>query len=369
MFQNEDLSKEINFLNHIGGGSFGSVYICKNNNDKVVAIKCEKKENRTLYKEFKFYSKIFNIKNYLNKSEKEIIKDNDKNKNYIKIFEYLKQNNMLSIPEVISINLLKNDIIVPQPYSFYSCEDYDFLTMDLCGDNMEDIVKNYNLSERCKYYIAYKLLYLMASLHRCGIMHRDMKLANLVLNDKISNVEPNKLKLMLIDLGLSKEYYTYNNKSINFVKPEKYSGIMGTLRYISLNIHEYNSPTIIDDLISMCYMLVNIFTGKSLPWSGHLKDDEAFNRQKHKHSKCRCRFHENFNNGTTKINNTIAEVKFHYPLEKLCGNYTFLHKWIKYLYSLNLKQMPSYKQLLKILVDNTPKFDKLQFEFIKKNKK
>ena len=31
--------------------------------------------------------------------------------------------------------------------------------------------------------------------------------------------------------------------------------------------------------------------------------------------------------------------------------------------------MPSYKQLLKILVDNTPKFDKLQFEFIKKNKK
>ena len=101
MFQNEDLSKEINFLNHIGGGSFGSVYICKNNNNKVVAIKCEKKENRTLYKEFKFYSKIFNIKNYLNKSEKEIIKDNDKNKNYIKIFEYLKQNNMLSIPEVI----------------------------------------------------------------------------------------------------------------------------------------------------------------------------------------------------------------------------------------------------------------------------
>lgn len=365
MFQNEDLSNEINFLNQIGGGSFGSVYICKNKNDKLVAIKCEKKKNQTLYKEFKFYSIIFNIKNYLNKTDDE--KKKDENKNYIQIYNYIKKNDILSIPSIINENLLKNDFFVPQPYSFYNCEDYDFLTIDLCGDNMEDVIKKYKLTERCKYFIAYKLLYLISSLHRCGIIHRDMKLSNIVLNKKIEETNNvNDLKLLLIDLGLSKEYYTYSNNSISFVKPVKYSNIIGTIRFISLNVHEYNSPTIIDDLISMCYILISIFTEKTLPWAGHLKDEKAFDKKKHKQNKCKCNFQKNFKNKTTKYNNTIAEMKFHYPLDVLCENYIFIKKWLEYLYSLNIKGMPNYNTLYNILVENTPKFDNIQFEFIKK---
>ena len=362
MFQNENLSKEIQVFNNIGKGSFGSVYVCKNNNDKIVAMKCEKKNSQTLFKEFKFYCKIYNIKNYLNNNIEDI------NKDYIKIYEYIKKHNILSIPEIISEDILKNGFITPQPYSFYDCDDYDFLTMDLCGNNFEDVLKNYNLTEKCKYFIAYKLLYIMASFHRCGIIHRDMKLANLVLNENITNDNIKNLKLMLIDLGLSKEFYVFKNGKVQLVKPNQTTNITGTIRYISLNIHEYNTPTIIDDLISMCYMLVNICTESNLPWCNHIKDEKKFNRNKHTLDNCKCNYYENLKNKRTKNNNTIAEMKFHTPLNILCGKYTFLNKWLKYLYSLNLREIPNYTILFKILVDHTPQFEKLNFEFIVKNK-
>jgi serine/threonine protein kinase len=363
MFQNIDLSKEINIINIIGNGSFGSVYVCElNNYNKNLALKCEKIKNNTVYTEFKIYSRIYNIKNYLNNIKINI------NEEHIQIYNYLNKNNILTIPDIISENILKNDCIVPFPYSYYKCEDFYFLLMELCGDNFENIIKNYKLTEKCKYHIAHELLFTMASFHRCGLIHRDMKLANLVLNTKIDSTNPKNLKLMLIDLGLSKEFYTFSNKQVSFVKPTSGKNITGTIRYISLNIHEFNSPTIIDDLISMCYMLVNIFTEKNLPWIGHKNDEKQFNRNKHQLTNCKCKYHENIINKKTKNNNTIAEIKYHTPLKELCGDYTFLSKWLKYLYSLNLRQMPSYTYLTQILTENTPVFNnKLQFEFIKKN--
>ena len=366
MFHNKSLNNELTLLEKIGSGSFGSVFTCDTVSNGRLAIKCEEKknDNDTLFREFKFCGRLYNIKKYLN-SNKEFMKEKD----YIKIFNYINENDILTVPEIFSLDLLKNDKIVPHPYTFYNAVEYNFLTMDLCGDNFENILDNYKLTESCKYFIAYRLLHMMSCFHRCGIIHRDMKLANLVLNKKIEDVNNfNELTLVLIDLGLAKEFYKYEGEKVVLIKPSSSKSITGTIRYISLNIHELNTPTIIDDLISMCYMLVNIFTEKSLPWVGHKKDENKFDRNKHTLTNCKCGYHKNKEAGKTKGKNTIAQIKFHTPLDELCGNYVFIKKWLTYLYSMNLKQMPSYNIMLNIINEHS-KNNNLKLEFIEKIKK
>jgi hypothetical protein len=165
------------------------------------------------------------------------------------------------------------------------------------------------------------------------------------LKESIKNV--GLLNPIIIDLGLAKEFYRYEGGKVLQMSPYTIKSITGTFRYISLNIHEYKNPSLVDDLISLCYALVVIFTGKPLPWVGHIKDTDKFDSSKHSDTNCRCNYHKNKELGITKKNNTIAEIKFHTPLEELTGGkYNFLVWWIKYLYSLKFKQLPSYNLML-----------------------
>jgi len=385
MFSSNKLNDQfIITQNKLGNGAFGSVYLAKID-DKDIAVKCEtkKSENLTLLREFKICRKIYMIKKYLKcmivKEYKDSNNDSDiskltetintlENNPIIKVYKYISLNNLLSIPEEFDINYMNDTKCIPETFSYIECNDFNFLTMELCGDNFENLLENYNLSERSKYFIAHRLLHTLSCIHRCGIIHRDIKLSNLVLNTKIaSNTKINKLYPMIIDLGLSKEYYKYEGERVIQIPLHNTKSITGTLRYISINIHEYKTPSIIDDLISLSYSLIVIFTNKPLPWIGHKKDADKFDISKHTHTNCKCGYHKNKLANNTKNNNTIAEVKFHTTLEELTDNkYPFLIKWIKYLYSLKLKQLPSYNNLYKLLYSESKNYDKLYLELTKK---
>lgn len=342
----------------LGNGAFGSVYIAKINN-KDVAVKCEKKEkndNLTLLREFQIGRKIYMVKKYLkyislyntNNAKIEDQLKNLEDNPAIKVYKYISENNLLSIPEEFKMELLINSTCIPENYSYMECDDYNFLTMELCGDNIESVLEKHKFTEQTKYNIAYRLLHIMSCIHRCGIIHRDIKLSNLVFSDKIDNLK--KLYPIIIDLGLAKEFYRFEGGKVLQMSPYTIRSITGTLRYISLNIHEFKNPSLVDDLISLCYALIVIFTGKQLPWVGHKKDVDKFDSTKHSDTNCKCNYHKNKEQGITKHNNTIAEVKFHTSLEELTGGkYPFLVWWIKYLYSLKPKQLPSYNLMLKKL--------------------
>jgi serine/threonine protein kinase len=379
MFNSNKLTDQMMITQEkLGHGAFGSVYIAKYSN-RDVAVKCEKKDknnNLTLLREFKIGRKIFMIKKYLtlikttsmdNEAVLEQINQMEDNPT-IKIYKYISDNNLLSIPDEFNINLLINTMCVPENLSYMECDDYNFLTMELCGDNMENILENYKMTEHTKYNIAFRLLHILSCIHRCGIIHRDIKLSNFVFNQKSDNFNTlNNIYPIIIDLGLAKEFYKYEGGKVLQMSPYTIKSITGTLRYISLNIHEYKSPSLIDDLISLCYALVVIFTGKPLPWVGHKKDIDAFDSSKHTQTNCKCNYHINKETKTTKQKNTIAEVKFHTPLKELVGEkYPFLIYWIVYLYSLKQKQMPSYNIMLKKLKTEYPDCDIMNINIKKK---
>lgn len=367
----------------LGNGAFGCVYVAKSNGNDI-AIKCESKKSNvlTLLREFKICRKIYLIKKYIkyinylnitsNIKEKNKIKDfliNMESNPIIKIYNYLSQNDMLLIPKELNIEYMLKSKCVPETFSYIECNDFNFLTMELCGDNFENIIEKHKFTERAKYFIAHVLLHVMSCVHKCGIIHRDIKLSNFVLNKKITgNKDLDKdLYPMLIDMGLGKEYYKYEPDKVIPVQQVNTKSITGTLRYISLNVHEFKSPTIIDDLISLSYALIVIFTEKNLPWIGHKKDIDKFNINEHTDTNCKCGYHKNKANNNTKNNNTISEIKFHVQLDELIGsNYGFLIKWIKYLYSLKPKQLPSYSYLYKCLCEDSINFNNLYMELIKK---
>lgn len=381
---NNKLSDQLTITqSKLGNGAFGCVYVAKSDG-RDIAIKCESKNSQvlTLLREFKICRKIYLIKkyvkylNYLNitseTKEKNKIKDflvNMESNPIIKVYNYISQNDMLLIPKELNIDYLLKSKCVPETFSYIECNDFNFLTMELCGDNFENLIEKYKFTERAKYFIAHVLLHGMSCIHRCGVIHRDIKLSNFVLDKKITgNKDLDKdLYPMLIDMGLGKEYYKYEPDKVIPVPQVNTKSITGTLRYISLNVHEFKSPTIIDDLISLSYALVVIFTGKNLPWVGHKKDIDKFNINNHTEFNCKCGYHKNKINNDTKHNNTISEMKFHVPLDELISKeYGFLIKWIKYLYSLKPKQLPSYNYLYKCLYDESKNFNNLYMELIDK---
>jgi len=367
----------------LGNGAFGCVYIAKSDG-KDIAIKCESKNSQvlTLLKEFKICRKIYLIKKYIkyinyfnittDTDEKNKIKEilmNMESNSIIKVYNYISQNNMLLIPKELEIDYLLKTKCVPETYSYIECNDFNFLTMELCGDNFEILMEKYKFTERAKYFIAHRLLHVISCIHRCGVIHRDIKLSNFVLDKKITSNRDNDNDLypIIIDMGLGKEYYKYEPDKVISVQQTNTKSITGTLRYISLNVHEFKSPTIIDDLISLSYALIVIFTDKNLPWVGHKKDMDKFDFTKHTETNCKCGFHKNKANANTKHNNTIAEMKFHVSLDELVTNqYGFLIKWIKYLYSLKPKQLPSYNYLFKCLYAESKVFNNLYMEILKK---
>jgi serine/threonine protein kinase len=206
------ISNKYNLIEKISEGSFGSVFKAEN---------IRTKENVAI----KFEIKMDTIKSL---------------KNEAKIYQYLGKINGF-----------------PQLKMFGTTDKVNYLVIDLLGKSLSNTILHFNkLSLKTTLLIGIQIINRIKVLHENQLLHRDIKPSNFLFG-----LEKDTNKLYLVDFGFSKRY-TYNGTHI---QEKKLTKIVGSLNFVSLNIHNYIEPSRRDDLESCIYIMLTMLLGK-LVW-------------------------------------------------------------------------------------------------------
>ena len=108
--------------------------------------------------------------------------------------------------------------------------------------------------------IGRRMLSVLEQLHNNGIVHLDIKPANIV----IGTLQKTK-EIYLIDFGISTLYV--NRQTGQHIKYGYTGKFLGTARYASVNAHALLRLSRKDDLESLAYMLLHLCSEQGLPWS------------------------------------------------------------------------------------------------------
>jgi len=164
-----------------------------------------------------------------------------------------------------------------------------------------------------------KLVEDLERLHEIGYIHRDLKPENICTDPRKTSDN-----IYLIDFGLSKSYL--DDKG-NHIKIREKRGLVGTIRYTSINSHLSIEQSRRDDLESLGYILVYLSKGK-LPWQGLIFFDED-----------------------TRIRR-IAELKCSISVEDLTeGTPRALCKLMKHVKELKFPEKPDYEYLKSLFIE------------------
>lgn len=162
---------------------------------------------------------------------------------------------------------LKNTQCVPEVYAYMETQSRSLMIMELLGKSLENMFEEYDkkISIDSVCGIAIQIIRGLETIHRIGIIHRDIKPGNFMFG-----INQNSNKLYIMDFGLSKLWYEKGNHIV--YKNDR--SMTGTPRYASVNVHMGIEPSRRDDMESVGYLLIYLATG-SLPWQGLKKKSRS----------------------------------------------------------------------------------------------
>ena len=201
-----------NVLSNISSGSFGCVFKGQHKrSNELVAIKMEQKDN--YMQSIKHESQIYQ---YLGRMDG---------------FPYLKW--------------------------YGSDNEKRYLVTNLLGKSITNVVEHYKvLSLKNVLIIGLQIFERIEVMHNHLLSHRDIKPDNFLFGIE----EPKKVHL--IDFGLCKRYTCDTGSHI---ESKPLTNIIGSMNYVSLNVHKHIEPSRRDDLESAVYILLYMYFGK-LEW-------------------------------------------------------------------------------------------------------
>lgn len=193
-------------------------------------------------------------------------KDNCKEQYAIKLIT--KENHQtLFENEILMYERLKGSKYIPSLYASGSEGKYNYFVMPLLEQNLEQLRASYGAQMNMKaiLHIGVEMLNALEFVHDKGILHRDIKPANFLLKTNQQNIS----ELYLIDFGLAglycyQDYQNQDHKHIHMKTGEK---LIGTSRYMSVNVHQGFTASRRDDVESLGYILIFLQKGE-LPWQG-----------------------------------------------------------------------------------------------------
>ena len=137
---------------------------------------------------------------------------------------------------------------------------FGYIVMDMFPQSLEELHINYKdqLSLKVVIHLGLEMMTIIEDIHSRGIIHRDLKPANFLLKANKENIT----ELYLIDFGLSQLFLDDKHKHIMMKTNET---IVGTIRYMSINVHQGFTASRRDDLETLGYILMYLYYGE-LPW-------------------------------------------------------------------------------------------------------
>lgn len=171
--------------------------------------------------------------------------------------EFLDTNLQTLKHETTILNYLhsKGSEYTPQVYWYGIHLKQYVLVMPLYERSIEDLLHSNSLSMIQSIKMATKMIDILETIHTMGVIHRDIKPQNFMLNGT---------DIYLIDFGLSTVYVDDNGK--NFKPRAASSYILGTPKFVSIHIHKGEDPSRRDDCISVMYILLYMMRGGHVPW-------------------------------------------------------------------------------------------------------
>ncbi|VDM27055.1 unnamed protein product [Toxocara canis] len=150
--------------------------------------------------------------------------------------------------------------------------NFSFLVMSLLGKELSDIrrrLPDRKMSVASALRIGVQSVEAIQDVHMIGFVHRDVKPTNFAMGHKDRNM------LYIFDFGLARQIFFPDKKNkLKLREPRKKVSFRGTVRYCSVNVHQYKEQGRHDDLWSMFYMLIELITA-TLPWKGMPRKDSG----------------------------------------------------------------------------------------------
>lgn len=156
---------------------------------------------------------------------------------------------------------------IPTLYWSGSDATYHGISMQLLGSSFDHLLKRCKgrFSMKTTLLVGDQMIQRLESMHQLHYIHRDIKPDNFTLG-----VDRAEKLIYLIDFGLAKRYRHPETKQHIPYRENRGLGVVGTLRYASVNAHLGMELSRRDDLEALFYMLIYFVQG-SLPWQGALQ--------------------------------------------------------------------------------------------------
>ncbi|VDO85323.1 unnamed protein product [Heligmosomoides polygyrus] len=153
----------------------------------------------------------------------------------------------------------------PRLYASGWLHTYNFIVMQMLGRNLTDGDPMFFNFQTVR--VGIQIVEALKAVHDLGFLHRDVKPSNMCVG-----IGEHRRIIYLVDFGMTRQFRMSNG---NFRKERVYAAFRGTMRYVSLSVHERKEQGPVDDLWSVFYTLVELAEG-SLPWRTITDHDEIF---------------------------------------------------------------------------------------------
>jgi len=284
IFVNEIINSKYKIIDKLGKGNFGTIYkgIIEKKNTHV-AIKIESLDAANSIK------------------------------HEVRIINYLYSKGVNRIPQVYWYGIFKEQhrCLVMK---YYETSLIDFI-------NSKESNKHVILINR----IFIKMIEILESIHEHFVIHRDIKPENFM----ISNNE-----LYLIDFGLATFYIDENENHI-IMKEE--DSMIGSAKYASINIHNGNTYSRRDDMISIGYIYILLINNGNAVWEEESDKPMLYSK-------------DSIDDDIICLNHPIQiwrkTCKTWRNIEKHIPECHPLYKYMKYCYNIGFEKTPNYKGLV-----------------------